>query len=283
MCALIFSLGGCSLLVNKALEDVEIIESSGHEVMIFAELDKSVYRPGEAMILTVTATNTTDETLPIRKLIAAPGPPASVRGPLTFWFGPANGQRRMQRYPVISDLEIEQMKDPSGDFTVALAPGETISRRFLLTEFTAKPGGFIAQAHFDAFGPGDSSRIGKVFTNSIQFEVYGDRLYERDNKGLILYEEAINLAAARAPGDITLADAILIKDPAGFLKWWVNIDIREPQGKPRKIGYLVDPYRGRVLEKRGQYAPKMNPRLDRTPPDGRQVRRQQLGVLPRPN
>lgn len=275
-------LGGCSYFSAKAKEDVKIIESSSAELILHLDIDKSVYRPGEALVAQVSVTNTTNQAMKVRILTAITGPPQSVPGAVSFWFGPEDNSRRIQRYPVVSKLEINSR---TGDDSqpMDLAAGQTISRPFLLTQMTREQGRFFAQAHMAPFDQSDSmgKRIGKIYSNQSSYVVYGDPLFDRDNQGLVFEEEAINVAAAATPGDILLADAMLVEDDMGFLKWWVNVDYLEPAGTTKKTAYLVDPYQGRILSKARPFDPATNPRnTSQGFSQGRKA--PQIGVL-RPN
>lgn len=277
--ALSLMLSGCSRLSKSSKEATETIESSTDEVIAQITLDKSVYRPGEAILAQVTVLNTTNQTLRVRVLDAFSGPPENAEGSVSFWFGPENSQRRTQRFPVISRVELQNRRE-NAEKTVEIAPQQTITRPFLLTRFTTEPGRFVAQVHITPFWQSDplAQRVGKVFSNSVPYTVYGDILFDRDSRGLVYLEEAINLAAATTPGDIMLTDAMLIEDEMGFYKWWVNVDYRDPSGEMRKIAYLVDPYQGRVWSKARQFDPAAHPR-NRNQPRSTDIPTRQPGVL----
>lgn len=245
-------LQGCGLLAKKAQEREKIIDATGKDIVVLATTTKSVYRPGEAVVVTVTARNTTRTTLRVLPLSAESGPPNAAAGPLTFWFGKEGTLDRMQRYPVVSALE-SRSRAPGGGEAVDLGPGEEMSRQFLLTQITPKVGKYRFQVHVKPFPSEDLKRIGKFYSEPIVYEVYGTPLFRRDTKGLIDLEEAIRLAAAESPGDVQLVDAVLIQDEMGFHRWWVNVDYSRPAGGIVHKAYLVDPYLGRIWSEAKQF------------------------------
>ncbi len=230
-------------------DEGDVIESSTGELLLRLDLDKSAYRPGEAVLAQVTVINTTDRAIEVRAL---------DQESVTFWFGPFDGLRRVQRQPVVSNLERRDLERGLESVTL-LEPGQEVRRPFLLTLLAREPGRFVAQAHMDPFRRLRGPRVGILYSNPIEFLVYGDRLFERDAAGLIHLEEAIGLAAAAAPGDIVMTDAILVEDEMGFYKWWVNVDYRAPDGEVGKVGYLIDPYQGRVWSRAQPFADSMRP------------------------
>lgn len=267
---------GCllSTLAVLGAKPVEFADASGQDVLLRLSFDKSAFRPGEAVILTATLTNTTDETLRVRGLSGGSGPPQNVAGSVTFWRGRADEERRLERFPVVSLLESRDLRSGTEPLT-ELLPGQSIDRRFVLTRFTESPGAYVAQIQINPFVQSDlnQTRSGKIYSNVIGYAVHGQLLFDRDGVGLLELEEAINLCAARAPGDIVLADALLIEDEMGFYKWWVNVDYREPGGVERRIAYFVDPYLGRIWSEAQPFDPATHPRYRDLP--------QSRGIVPR--
>lgn len=246
------ALQGCGYLARRAQQGDPIIDATAKDIVVSATLSKSVYRPGEAVVVTVTARNTTDGPLRVLPPTAEAGLPAAAAGPLTFWFGPDNTFDRFQRYPVVSRREASS-RGVQGGQTITLKSGEEMRRQFLLTRITEKPGAYVFQVHMEPFSGEDLKRIGKFYSNPISYEVYGPRLFRRDSKGLIELEEAIRIAAAEAPGEVHLVDAVLIEDEMGFYRWWVNVDFEKPSGGLVQKAWLVDPYLGRVWSEARQF------------------------------
>jgi hypothetical protein len=245
-------LQGCGLLARKAKEADPLIDATSKDLVVTATLSKSVYRPGEAVLVTVIARNTTNGTLRVRPLTAEAGPPLSASGSLTFWFGPERTLDRFQRYPVISNREARS-RGVRGNETIELKAGEEIQRQFLLTRITRDPGRLVFQVRLEPFSSDELKRIGKFYSEPTYYEVYGAPLFRRDSKGIIELEEAVRLATAEAPGEIHLVDAVLIEDEMGFYRWWVNVDYEKPSGGLVQTAYLIDPYIGRVWSDAKQF------------------------------
>ena len=238
-------LSGCAVLAQWASKQETVSPTSSEELLLRLTLEKPVYRPGEAILAQVSVVNTTDQVIKIRGL---------NRESATFWFGEEGGPRRVQRFPVFSkkeDLEIKQ----TGAEVLELAPGEIRSRPFLLTQLSKKVGSYVAQVHMDPFERLQvADRSGKLYSNLAEFEVRGEPYLQRDNMGLIILEEAINIAAAATPGDIVMTDALMIEDEMGFYKWWINVAFRRPGGRPR-ASRAAPPRSDRVAIGAGRHPP----------------------------
>lgn len=245
-------LQGCGYLARRAQQADPLIDATGKDIVVTATLNKSVYRPGEAVLVTVTARNTTGAPIRVLALAAESGPPATAAGPLTFWFGPHGTLDRFQRYPVVSRGEATARGSTGGE-TLLLGAGEEMQRQFVLTRITPKPGRLLFQIHCEPFPSKEIKRIGKFYSEPQYYEVYGPQLFRRDSKGLIELEEAIRLAAAEVPGEINLVDAVLIDDEMGFNRWWVNVDYEKPAGGLVQTAYLIDPYLGRIWSEAKQF------------------------------
>jgi hypothetical protein len=199
-------------------------------------LDKKVYQPGEAVLATVALTNQAGRTMTIRTLDAAS---------VSFWFGRLSDEERMRREAVVSDQE-------PLDRTESIAPGQRLERRFVLTGLTQYGGAaggsaFHAQAHYEFAGGEAPEELPRIFSNAVDFEVKGARIFRRDAGGLILKEDAIAQAARTMGGAApAAAEALLVRDEMGFAKWWVNLTLNDAAGAAVTRGAFVDPYRGVV-------------------------------------
>lgn len=245
-------LQGCGYLAQRAQQADPVIEASSKQIVVTATMPKSVFRPGEAVLVTVTARNATDAPLSILPPTAEAGPPMTASGSLTFWFGPDGTFDRFQRFPVVSKREARARGVGGGD-TVSLKAGEEIQRKFLLPGITEEHGQYVFQAHMKPYPSKEVKRFGTFYSNALHYEVYGPRLFRRDSKGLIELEEALRIAAAEAPGEIHLLDAVLIEDEMGFYRWWVNVDYEKPSGGLVQTAFLIDPYIGRVWSEAKQF------------------------------
>lgn len=200
-------------------------------------LDKSVYRPGEAILATVSLYNNTSKSIDLPELDAQS---------VVFWFGRVNDPEKMERRAVSSE------KDPKGRIR-PLSPGESVKRQFLVTTLTHYGGQLSLQAHFDPTIPMVVADVPRLYSNSLQYDVSGPRLFERDGAGFLEKSEAIGLARAKAGRDVTAADAIFVKDEMGFYKCWVNLKVADDQ----YISYLVDPYIGKVWSEAKPFNPAL--------------------------
>lgn len=262
--SVIAPLNGCTILMELAREETEILSASqSKELLLVARTAKSVYRPGEAIVIEVELFNSSDETWEIRTLNASTAPPVGATGSLTFWSGLVISTRKIQRFPVVSKREEATMKR-IGAATVEIEPGDSIKRKFVHTQMTEKPGSYNFQVHMEPYWGMTSNRTGPIYSSGTSFEVYGPPLLARDSRGLIKLEEAIGIATAEAPGDVNLVDAVLTEDEMGFQKWWINVEFTDVEGEAGRAGYLVDPYFGRISRETEPFGPNVRP--DNEPP-----------------
>lgn len=270
--ALVAPLSGCGLLMELAREETEVLSASqSKDLLLVARTAKSVYRPGEAVVVEVELYNSSDKTWKIRTLNASTAPPVGATGSLTFFSGLVKSTRKIQHFPVVSRREEATMKR-IGAATQEIGPGETIRRKFVHTQMTERPGSFNLQVHMEPYWGMSANRSGKIFSSSISYEVYGAPLLARDSRGLIKLEEAIGIATAAAPGDVNLVDAVLTDDEMGFQKWWINVEFTDAEGEAGRAGYLVDPYFGRIWRETAPFGPHVRP--DTAPPVINSRRRQ---------
>ena len=200
-------------------------------------LDKSVYRPGEAVLATVTLSNNTNESIDMPELDA---------NSVVFWFGRTNDPEKMERQAVTSP------KDPKGRIR-PLPAGETMRRQFIITTLTHYSGPLSLQAHYDPEIPMLAREIPKIYSNAQPYDVSGPLLFARDGEGFIQKSEAIGLARAKVNQEVTAADAIFVEDEMGFYKCWVNLKMPGDQ----YVSYLVDPYIGRVWREAKPFNPAL--------------------------
>ncbi len=252
ICAVL--LASCSLFSPSAWKSAKDKEPEpADQLLLRATLDKSAYRPGEAILMRVSLTNTTPQSLSIKKLNAKS---------LTFWFGDVREGRRFERNAVVSKLE-EKSINEAGTEVDELKPGESWERQFLLTRLTAEDGDYVAQVHMIPYADADSSGTSKIFSNAPRYQVYGDRLFERDNGGLLQRKDAVKIASADLQAGSPLSDALLVEDEkVGFLVWWINLTYKNPQGEQVQTGYLVDPYWGKIRSRVKPFDPKMKAESD---------------------
>lgn len=209
------------------------------------KLDKPAYRPGEAVLATVELVNNTPAPLPLRQLNARS---------VVFVFGGKGDPERLERQAVASEQE-------KLDEAATLAPGQSVRRQLVLTRLTEFSGPLLLQAQYLPGGEAAARIAPKIYSNSVSYTVAGARLLLRDPSGFILKEEALRLARAAYKGEVEDAQAIFVRDEAGFYRWYVNV---LPRGAApgAVVGYFVNPYLGGVPR---QQAKPFDPRLARDP------------------
>lgn len=206
------------------------------QLAITASIDKSVYRPEEAMLAKVTLTNVSDQALTVRAL-----DPYSVH----FLFQRPSDREGMKRSPVVSN------KEPNNRM-IQLAPGQSQEYRFILTRLTHYLGDFNAVAVYEPNPSYGTAYVPEVYSEPMQYSVQGDLPFQRDAEGLILEEDAIAIAKRQVNGEIAGAQAVLIEDEMGLYRFWVNLRMAgsssQGESQGNLISYMVDPYLGHARE-----------------------------------
>lgn len=243
--ALIAILPGCGTIANLFKSEEAAPPDLSQTLLLTLTADKSVYRPGEAVRIELALLNTAQEEMQVRKPTTTTPAPEFMRGSISVYFGRVGERRRLERFPVVTTLELAERRR-FDEATVALAAGESIDRPFLLTQLTENPGRYVIQLHMEPLPATSEHRSAKIYSNELEFEVYGDRLFERDSKGMIVLADAARLAMHHADGPVAGADAILIEDVDGVYKWWINVDRAGPEGAIERLGFRVDVHRGQV-------------------------------------
>jgi hypothetical protein len=225
-----FMLATCLLIGPTGCAGGPAVDAS--EIAVSAHLDRGSYRPGQAVVCSVSIKNATRKDLPV------PFPNARC---VEFHCGLAGTDVRLKRDAVRSPKE-------EGFRMVPLKPGQTLKRRFVLTRVTEQEGTHALHVFYhpakaaEVLGP-------KYIAPTIGYHVAGPVLFHRDAKGILLKKDAAKVAVAKAGGGDAKADAVLVRNEAGLLEWWVNVvrssgGGREPAG--RTSSYLVCAYRGTV-------------------------------------
>lgn len=245
---------GCSYFSPEAWKGQKRTVSSKDELILRVALDKPSYRPNEAVVMEVTVTNTTQETIAITQLDSVS---------TSFWFGLSAEDRRVERPPVVSSLEEADLKR-RGSEIVQLKPGKKISRKFVHTRLTRDAGAYSVQVHMSPFVDITDHRTGKLYSNFAEFKVEGEPVFARDNMGYMMAEDAVKLVKEKVQstqGEVFGTDHILALDEsAGFYAWWVNLDYKLPDGSAYRTSYIVDPYMGRIKEKAKPFPDSMKPK-----------------------
>jgi hypothetical protein len=192
--------------------------------------ETNTFAPGQAVALTLQLRNESNQTLQSVPLNASS---------VSFLLRPAGpeGQKAIREIlPVLSTKE-----QPNPQETQQIEPGDFSQRTFLFTQLTVERGDFVLLAIYE---PVENS---KLHAEPFAFSVQGDRvLVHRYLNGLVTRDDAIRLAARKLQLSSENADAMLIQDEMGFLKWHINLPASSSDGQPVTRSCFVDPYWGRV-------------------------------------
>jgi hypothetical protein len=194
---------------------------------VAAVLDAEEFRPGEAVVCTVTVTN--DGT--------GPGSAGVLSADtMEFWYGPRGTDLRFQRDAVRSIKE-------KGLESATLAPKESITRRFLLTRLTEEEGNYAFHALYSPEGnvAGTPGIAGPAFL----YRVDGRRVFRRDDVGLIRKEDVLEVVKRKVGPEVISAEAKLVRNEGGFLDWWVQAEAKA-NGQSVKKAFFVNPYTGAI-------------------------------------
>jgi hypothetical protein len=153
------------------------------------------------------------------------------------WYGHVGTDIRFKREPVRSPKE-------TGAGLVTVQPGESVSREFVNTRLTEEEGDFVLHVMY-RFSEPAGEMAPPLIAPGVLFKVTGPVLFRRDVKGVLLKDEAVRVAAERAGGSVARSSAILVRNEAGFLDWWVDVEV-VAQGTTVKRSFLVNPYTGAV-------------------------------------
>ncbi len=226
ICALLCLLfSGCSLFKGSGEEE---------ELSLDFVLDKDSYLPNEPVLATLNLQNNTKEILNIYYFDARS---------VLFYIKNEETGKPLEVMPVYSEKEqLLALRELQSD--------EKMERQFLFTNLTKDIGVYALQAIYDP-SPGKEKEKGrpKIATKPLKFGISGTAPYERDGKGILLKENAIDIAKQRLGKPVSDAWAKLVKNEAGFYDWWVTLAITEEKDQntsPVLKAYFVNPYRALV-------------------------------------
>jgi hypothetical protein len=224
------------------------VEGSGEKrdippLELTCTMDKSVYRPGEAVVIDVRLHNNTRQRMTVRQLDAS-----SI---IVAYNRLGDPETPVLREPVYAKNEPLNAITP-------LAVGQTVERKFVFTRLSHFQGPLKAQAQYDPNPPRSFINGSSIYGNVMNFEVAGPPLFERDNAGLITQAAAIALAKKQVQSAVTDAKAILVEDKnTGLYVTWINLSVASAaDGKPTIESFLVDPYRGFVRGRSRPFRPE---------------------------
>jgi len=202
--------------------------SSALQLRIQSEVN--LFAPGQAVALTLQLVNASGNTVQCAEL---------NHQTVSFLLRPAAaaGQKAIREIlPVFSVKE-----QPNSRETWQIEPAGNCQRTFLFTQLTVERGDFVLLATYQT---GNDSRI---HAQPFAFSVQGNRvLLHRYLNGLLTRDDAIQLAAGKFQTPVENADAMLVQDEMGFLKWHINLTGAAADGKAVTRSCFVDPYQGRV-------------------------------------
>ncbi len=216
---------GCTRLWHRPAP-----ESDTPLLLVDAKLDKEIYGCGEAVVCSVEVTNETKKPMEVALLCTET---------LEFWFGPAGTELRFKRVPVRSAREkaCERVK---------LASKEKARRDFLLVDVTQEEGVHAIHAFYR---PTCDKQAGSPYyiAPAVLYKVDGPVVLRRDGNGVIVKDQAVRLAKEWFDRPVSQVDAVLVRNEAGFLDWWVTleVDAKEDPGSdlPRRA-VLINAHTG---------------------------------------
>jgi hypothetical protein len=246
--------GGCSRmpLIGRFFKSADVSKSP---IEITLKLHQTKVRPGDAVIAYVWIRNVGSESLTVQMVDAAS---------MEFYTSGPTGALRVR--PVLST------KEPLGELT-DLEPGRVLptlkgegkerpeAKTFVFTTLTRKPGTYKILAIYHAVPKGAAAAILPAYAKAVGFTVAGQPSCRRDRDGVLLKEDAIQLAKRYLRRPATEAEAFLIEDPMGFLTWWITLT-GDPKtlrpGEENRWAVFVHPYLATVVANRKApiYVPK---------------------------
>ncbi len=233
-CLVVASLTGCAFSRGAAMCPLTVA----------ADLDSASYRPGQAVICTVALINTGKRDVSTAALQS---------NTLQFFYGPVGTDVRLAREPVRSSLEAD-----AG--AVTLHPGAKVERKFVFTQVAEEAGRYALHAFYRQTFAGDTTS--SVIAPAVLFKVEGEPVFHRDAKGVLLKEEALRIAKEKAGSNVAKSESTLIRNEAGFLEWWVTVELATeggPAAVPSAKGFLVNPYTGAIRVEARPHAQQDNP------------------------
>lgn len=220
VCALLYLLlSGCSLFRGSG----ETIELS-----LDLTLDKNAFLPHESVLTIVKLENLTENKFKTYNLDA--------RSVVFYLLNKATGEP-LEVMPVFSE------KEPLLEIGELDAYGK-VERKFLFCSVTGHNGDYSLQASYQLSSLKGKTKYPNVISKAQDFRVEGQALYVRDKKGILLKDNAIEIAKTRLGKPVKDAWAKLVINEAGFYDWWINLVLEEMDqgGNPLNKAYFVNPY-----------------------------------------
>lgn len=217
------SFAGCSRLQKSDSDGPYNLE--GTELSLESILERDQFARGESITCTVRLRND--------GWAGAWVSPLDVES-LTFYASDTETNTQHTVEPVVS-----QKEPAKGEFW--LESGDVLERSFLFTTLTDGPGdgAFTASYQLETWLSSEAPDYPVLFSEPVAYTVTGELRYERDARGVLLKEDAIELCRSESGIRETRYDAVLIRNEAGFLEWWVKT-IPEDGSEP--LAWFLNPY-----------------------------------------
>ncbi len=204
--------------------------ASPSPLQLRVQSDTNTVVPGQAVALTLQLWNASDKPVQISNLNHLT---------VSFLLRPAGSEGQKTIREVLPVFSIKEQPNPQEIQT--LVPGDSQQRTFLFTQLSVERGDFVLLATYQP------EKNSKVHAEPFAFSVQGNRVaLHRYLNGLVTRDDAIKLAAQKFQVPVENADAMLIQDEMGFLKWHINLPGTAGDGQPAVRSCFVDPYWGRV-------------------------------------
>ena len=193
-------------------------------------LNRADYRIGDPLIATVTLENKAEKPMDVPRFDVQ-----SAR----FMTGEKGLHVRVHREPVHSKtiLPVPHRMEPT----------RSVTRSFVLTRVTMDPGEFALMASFKGVIVDGEYVRKSVYAAPRTYKVGREVAFRRDRgNGLILKEQAEELARANAKGEVKKTRAVLMPlGDTGLFTWIVMVRAAENGGE-RSYAVEVNPYLGSV-------------------------------------
>lgn len=221
----------CSVLLSVTAAGCATAPPSASDLALRVSVDREVYRIGDPLVAKVRLHNKTSYVVDVPRFDAHS---------LKFMYSKKDSNARIRREPVYSRA--------IAPWPRTVEPGGSISRRFLFTRITVEEGECALLVSFKGAIADKAVLDETVYSVPARFRVSGEIGIKRDKvNGLVLKAQAIDLAKAKAGGEVTFARAVLVElGKSGLFTWVVMLTEKRPQGRVRKYAVQVDAYTGKV-------------------------------------
>ncbi len=201
-------------------------------LVLHASLDRESYRIGDPAVVTLWLKNEGDSRVMLARGLD--------HRELTFTGG-AEGLGVPVRHEPVHSSGLSTT-------TVTLEPGKMVLRRFLFTDLTKSAGASALLAQFKGAIAEDGAVLSATFSPPVIYTVEETVGLRRDRaSGLILKEQALELARADAQGEVAASRAVLLPlGDTGLYLWAVLMRTRSAEGKTDEYAVQVNPYSGSV-------------------------------------